>query len=152
MQPASVEYLWGEDRSEAAVDVMAKRWHDWLVNCTLEQFLEDDGSDPERWLSVKYGQMFYDGMRKALREGWAGTTQDILAFQSPWGFDVRDIRVPVTVVGGVLDYAVPIGHARWQAAHIPGARLMEFPDDGHSAVLVSGYVQVLREWAAQRGR
>ena len=58
-----------------------------------------------------------------------------MAFVSPWGFDPADVATPTLLLHGAADPVVPIGHARWLAAHIPGADLRITTDDGHVSVL-----------------
>jgi pimeloyl-ACP methyl ester carboxylesterase len=69
-------------------------------------------------------QNFFEGLRIST-EGWI---DDVLAFCSPWGFDVSDIRVPVYLWHGGRDVFSPVAHTQWLATHIPGA-LTEFPPD-----------------------
>jgi pimeloyl-ACP methyl ester carboxylesterase len=70
-------------------------------------------------------------IRRAVSTGHAGWLDDDLAFVKPWGFDVRDIAVPVAVWQGRHDRMVPFSHGEWLAAHIPGARDHLYDDEGH---------------------
>jgi pimeloyl-ACP methyl ester carboxylesterase len=62
----------------------------------------------------------------------AGWVDDGLAFVSPWRFELSSISTPVAVWAGAIDRLVPIGHARYLAAQIPGAELHIVPDRGHA--------------------
>lgn len=68
---------------------------------------------------------------RAGAQGMIGARDDGLALSAPWGFDVRDITVPVAVWQGRQDAMVPFGHGVWLADHIPGARRHLFEDEGH---------------------
>jgi pimeloyl-ACP methyl ester carboxylesterase len=67
----------------------------------------------------------------ALRDSPDGWSDDVLAFGSPWGFDVADIRVPVLLWGGMSDVFSPVGHTRWLAGRIPEAQVWTPPSRGH---------------------
>jgi pimeloyl-ACP methyl ester carboxylesterase len=49
----------------------------------------------------------------ALRDSTAGWIDDAIAFTSPWGFEVSDIRVPVLLWHGADDSFSPPSHSRW---------------------------------------
>jgi pimeloyl-ACP methyl ester carboxylesterase len=49
----------------------------------------------------------------------------------PWGFDLAQIDVPVSVWYGVNDVLSPRGHAEWLLAHIPNAGRQALPRGGH---------------------
>ncbi len=70
-------------------------------------------------------------LREAYRSGVDGWVDDDLALITPWGFDIADIRVPVTVRYGETDVLVPAEHGRWLAEHVPGARVVISHDGGH---------------------
>jgi pimeloyl-ACP methyl ester carboxylesterase len=73
---------------------------------------------------AELAQNFAEGLRHSAN-GWI---DDVLAFSSPWGFDVSDIRVPVYLWHGGRDVFSPVAHTQWLAKRIPGA-LTEFPPD-----------------------
>ncbi len=55
------------------------------------------------------------------RDGVDGWIDDVLAMMSPWGVDVNDINVPVSIWFGPDDVLCPRTHADWLIDHIPGA-------------------------------
>jgi pimeloyl-ACP methyl ester carboxylesterase len=69
--------------------------------------------------------------RRATLQGSRGLLEDNLVMVRPWGFDVADITVPVSVWQGSHDLMVPFAHGQWLAAHVPGARVHLFDDEGH---------------------
>ena len=75
-------------------------------------------------------------MRRAVMRGYFGYLDDNLAQGRDWGFRVADIRVPVVVRQGEIDRLVNIGHGRWLADAIPGARGVFFADAGHGSIVL----------------
>jgi pimeloyl-ACP methyl ester carboxylesterase len=57
----------------------------------------------------------------AARPALDGWLDDVLSLVNPWGFDVRQIRVPTLLWHGELDRFSPIEHFHWLAEHIRGA-------------------------------
>jgi pimeloyl-ACP methyl ester carboxylesterase len=76
-------------------------------------------------------QNFFAALRIS-PEGWI---DDVLAFCSPWGFDVSDIRVPVYLWHGGRDVFSPVAHTQWLAERIPGALTEIPPDRAHFGAL-----------------
>lgn len=70
-------------------------------------------------------------MREAYRPGVWGWVDDDLAFLGPWGFEVGEIRVPVTIRYGRNDVLVPAFHGAWLAAHVPDAQVVVEDGAGH---------------------
>jgi pimeloyl-ACP methyl ester carboxylesterase len=73
--------------------------------------------------------------RYAVAQGPVGMLEDTLQFVRPWGFDVSDLTVPVSIWQGAHDRMVPFGHGKWLAATIPGARAHLFDDEGHLSLV-----------------
>ena len=80
-------------------------------------------------------RLLVDSYDEAVSGGPAGWVDDVLALHRDWGFDVRDIRVPVYIWHGTQDNFVPVAHARWLAHKIPGALLDVQPGRGHFAAM-----------------
>jgi len=87
-------------------------------------------SEPDRIQMAKHLNRAKAHLLSCLEPGIDGWVDDDIAFTKPWGFDVRDIRVPVMLSYGRSDTLVPPAHGDWLAAHIPGA-VVEITDDGH---------------------
>ena len=96
-----------------------------------------------RSVTGAFGEYLAGTYRGAFRDGPWGWFDDDLAFVGDWGFDVADIRVPVSVWQGREDLFVPITHGEWLAAHIPGARAHLRPEHGHLSLGVSAFGEIL---------
>ena len=74
-----------------------------------------------------------EGLRNSI-EGWV---DDDLAFTRDWGFDIRDIDIPVLLFHGIEDRFVPTTHGEWLAARIPGVDARISKEDGHLTLLTT---------------
>jgi pimeloyl-ACP methyl ester carboxylesterase len=76
-------------------------------------------------------QMFAEMFRHAFVNGVWGWVDDDLAMLKPWGFDISEITVPITIRYGSKDVLVPAAHGDWLAAHVPNAKVFVAGDAGH---------------------
>jgi pimeloyl-ACP methyl ester carboxylesterase len=83
-----------------------------------------------------FARFTYDCTHMALEGSIEGWLDDDVLFTSPWGFDVRDISIPVLIFQGRQDLMVPYSHGEWLAARIPTAEARLSEDDGHLTLLV----------------
>ena len=78
---------------------------------------------------------FADFVLRTVREGMGetrdGLIDDDMAFVTPWGFELSQIRVPVLLLHGEHDQMVPISHGRWLASRITNVEARFLPNDGH---------------------
>ncbi|HEY6729816.1 MAG TPA: alpha/beta hydrolase [Solirubrobacterales bacterium] len=98
---------------------------------------------------------FLDFMVKSfpmlVSHGVDGWIDDDFAFFGDWGFDLAQVTVPVTIWQGGQDRIIPISHAEWLAANVPGARLRLKPEDGHVS-LFNHFGEMLDELVALGSR
>jgi pimeloyl-ACP methyl ester carboxylesterase len=87
-------------------------------------------------------------MQQALAPGIEGSWDDCVAQLTPWGFDVAQIPVPVLLLHGGQDRAVPFSHGQWLASHIPGAETWFFDDEGHA--LRESHIEDVHAWLVDR--
>jgi pimeloyl-ACP methyl ester carboxylesterase len=87
-------------------------------------------------------------MQQALAPGIEGSWDDCVAQITPWGFDVTQTSIPVLLLHGGQDRAVPFSHGQWLAAHIPGAETWFFDDEGHA--LREAHIEDVHTWLIDR--
>jgi pimeloyl-ACP methyl ester carboxylesterase len=85
----------------------------------------------DKGIRALLAQNFAEGLRNSA-DGWI---DDVLAFCSPWGFDVSDISVPVYLWHGGRDVFSPVSHTQWLARHIPYVRAHYSPGRTHFGAL-----------------
>lgn len=99
--------------------------------------------EPDRRMMADVGirRLLAENSQEALRYGPDGWIDDVLAFCSPWGIDVSDIKVPVLLWAGEEDVYSPVTHTRWLGDHIPDALVQIPPESAHfDALNVLTYV------------
>jgi pimeloyl-ACP methyl ester carboxylesterase len=86
---------------------------------------------------------------RAIEPGIAGWRDDDIAFVTPWGFELDEIRVPALLWQGGQDKMVPVEHGRWLAERIPGVEAHISEEDGHLSIAV-GRLGEIYDWVASR--
>ena len=92
-------------------------------------------------------QLVADLVDAARRGGLRAPLDDLALFGRHWGFELADVRVPITFFGGTSDVIVPYVHAERQAKRVEGAQLRTVPGTGHFAgwTEVDQVLDVLRQ-------
>jgi len=98
-----------------------------LANGTDAIFTRGD----QEALRGPYGDYMKALFGAGLEDGVDGWVDDELAYVKPWGFDPRDIAVPVQLWHGRQDRMVPYAHGVWLAHRLPRVDARMSPDDGH---------------------
>jgi pimeloyl-ACP methyl ester carboxylesterase len=84
-------------------------------------------------------------LQDGLSQGADGYIDDSISDIRPWGFDLNSIKVPVQLWHGQDDRSVPLSHAKWLAAHVPGAEIHLEPGEGHISLFARRIPEV-QEW------
>ena len=141
--------LYFSDPEEARRDLREGR--DEILASTPEQLAQDIESllspadakvltgDLARWLTKTN--------KVAVSPGDQGWWDDGVAHLTDWGFDFRDIRVPVKIWHGRQDRFVPVRHGEWLAATVPGAEADISDRDGHLTMI--GRIGEIHDWLLQ---
>jgi pimeloyl-ACP methyl ester carboxylesterase len=79
----------------------------------------------------EWRQRFDEDFREALKQGPGAAVHDLALGRGPLGVDLGDLTVETVLLHGARDVNAPVGIARWVAAHVPSARLIEQPQSGH---------------------
>jgi pimeloyl-ACP methyl ester carboxylesterase len=109
-----------------------RRWPERAIRSTSGQAPTADRATMDR---PAVRAAYIDSYRLAPSTSARAAAQDFSLFTKDWGFRLEDITPRVHVWHGDDDHNVPISHGRLQAARIPGARLHEFPGEGHLLAL-----------------
>jgi pimeloyl-ACP methyl ester carboxylesterase len=86
-------------------------------------------------LTGAFAEYMHECNVHGLAAGVDGWIDDDFAFLEPWGFDVAGIDRPVLLLHGEDDRFVPVSHAHWLAARIPGVEARIDPSDGHLTLI-----------------
>jgi pimeloyl-ACP methyl ester carboxylesterase len=82
-------------------------------------------------------------MHDALRDGVIGYAEDEYAFFRNWGFDTKEIQVPVLIWQGLDDLSVSPHMARWLNANISNPTLKLLEGQHHSSIMVEKRAEIL---------
>jgi pimeloyl-ACP methyl ester carboxylesterase len=123
---------------KAALDAILSRFLLELQNATPEGIVESLRTvlpDVDRAvLTDEFGEDMAASFREGLRLGTDGWFDDDMAFISPWGFGLDEVRVPTSLWQGDLDLMVPFAHGEWLASHVPGGSAHLLAGEGHLSV------------------
>jgi pimeloyl-ACP methyl ester carboxylesterase len=92
---------------------------------SLLNALEKEMADADRRIAFDVGirRHLIETYREAIKNGPYGWIDDVLAFRSPWGFDLGKITTPVRLWHGDQDVFSPLAHSQWMADKIPSASM-----------------------------
>lgn len=88
-------------------------------------------------LTGDYANFVASSFHRSTENGIWGWFDDDMAFIRPWGFELSGMSVPVTVWQGAQDMMVPLGHGKWLASHVSGARSELRPEHGHLSLALA---------------
>jgi pimeloyl-ACP methyl ester carboxylesterase len=126
-------------RSEMLADSAAE------PNATFEHFVAEAD---RRSITPASAAFAAARQRHALSPGIWGWYDDDLTETVPWGFDLGQITVPVSIWHGGQDRYVALAHGRWLADAIPGARGHLLPTEGHFSLFGTRFQDVLDDLTA----
>ena len=104
---------------------------------TLLKDVMAEMSGPDKRIAFDAGirRRLLETYGEALKHGPGGWIDDVLAFRSPWGFSLSEIKVPVRLWHGEADVFSPPQHSRWLAERIPNAKIEVQAGAAHFAAM-----------------
>lgn len=122
----------------SSVEPMVKEWAQAMLAADAQSVMaavESIVSDVDKAeLSGELAEFLHACGQVGLGSGVDGWVDDDLAFVKPWGFDVSDIKVPVSIWQGAQDLMVPFSHGHWLAENVNGADTKLIEDFGHFTI------------------
>jgi pimeloyl-ACP methyl ester carboxylesterase len=82
-------------------------------------------------------------MSDALRDGAIGYADDEYAFLQNWGYETKDVLVPVGIWQGLDDRSVSPHMARWLNENIVNPELNLFEDQHHGSIMVENREEII---------
>ena len=71
-----------------------------------------------------------------------GVAMDVRLPIRPLGFNLDDIRFPITFFHGTKDNTVPIEVVEWMVPRIPNAKLVTYSNDGHMSTIIDHFDEI----------
>ena len=120
------------------INDLVKRFQGWLEKDDSAQFTpkEVSANDKKAQESPSWKELF-DSCDLTMRAGWDWVADDYSSYLKPWGFDPRNVKVPVIIWQGALDKNVPPQHGQWLAQHIPNSTLNLIEDESHIGLYIN---------------
>ena len=79
----------------------------------------------------EFKAMFLDDLLNGSRKQLSAPLADVLLFSRHWGFEARDVQVPVRWWHGDADHIIPFAHGQHMVARLPNAELVVQPGESH---------------------
>ena len=154
------DFDWFQDQTPEMVEeakISAKSLEDSIAfkekyytefrDMTAEQFLVEYEKRPSfKEFETAYRAFSNDlsfSMHNALRDGVLGYAEDEYAFLSNWGFETKEIQVPVGIWQGLDDMSVSPHMARWLNANILNPTLELLEGQHHGSIMVEKRSEIL---------
>lgn len=149
MAPENVEEFGAAIAGEAVLVPELERWREQLADVQGAHVASSLGGlvtdVDKRALTGEFAESVAASFRRGVLHGVAGWRDDDLAFTRDWGFDLNQINRPVAVWQGGEDRMVPFAHGQWLAAHIPGARVHLYPNEGHLSLAIAAMDRIVAD-------
>ncbi|MFM8843815.1 MAG: alpha/beta fold hydrolase [Actinomycetota bacterium] len=129
-----------DEYADALRDIndLVKRFQGWQNKDVGEQFTpkEVSANDKKAQQSPSW-KILFESCELTMNAGWDWVADDYSSYLKPWGFDPRDVKVPVVIWQGGLDKNVPPQHGKWLAANIPNSKLLLIEDESHVGLYIN---------------
>ena len=143
MQQADID-----EYADALRDIkdLVKRFQGGLATDPSAQFTPKEVSaNDKRAQQSPSWKILFDSCDLTMKSGWDWVADDYSSYLRPWGFDPREIRVPVILWQGGLDKNVPPQHGQWLAKHIPNSKLKLIEDESHVGLYINYEQQAMKD-------
>ena len=91
----------------------------------------------------------FESQRRAWEASADGVLADAEVYARPWGFSLRELRVPVRLWHGTEDRAYSIEVANYVASRIPDCELRLIEGEGHYSLPIRHMREILSDLIAR---
>jgi pimeloyl-ACP methyl ester carboxylesterase len=104
--------------------------------------------DQETLNEPRTRQSFLNLLHEAFRQGGRGLAYDALLIARPWGFSLREIKLPIDLWHGDADRSAPLAMGGFMAEQLPNSYLHILRGEGHFSVPLRHFPAILRRLVA----
>lgn len=149
MAPENHEEFGASVAGEQSLRAFLEPLQEHLTRISGDQVADSLGGlvdEPDRAvLTGEFADSVAGSFREAMRVGVDGWVDDDLAFVRPWGFELGDVHVPVSLWQGSDDRMVPYAHGGFLAERLPDVRAHLLAGEGHLSIALGRFADVLAE-------
>ncbi|MBY0316116.1 MAG: alpha/beta hydrolase [Bdellovibrionales bacterium] len=123
-------------------------WKENISKLDEVLFTQEDQFNPQDYKVLTdpiLGPELMNMTKTSLQKGAGGVVEDIYVFGSDWGFNISEIKCPVTLWHGSRDNIVHKRFSKFMKNRIPRARLRFIPNESHYSLLLNYRDQILEE-------
>jgi len=135
-----------DEYADALHDIndLVNRFKKWLDPEQLTEALSAEPHPNEAKAQAKESYpIFFNSLFTTMNAGWDWVADDYSSYLNPWGFDPRDITVPVIIWQAGLDLNVPVQHGKWLRENITGSQLVLIDDESHIGMFINYENQIM---------
>ena len=127
------------------INLLVKRFQKWTEGDVGETITGAELSERDQLASTKpTWKAALDSCAFTMAQGWGWVADDYSSYLKPWGFDPRDVKVPIIIWQAELDVNVPIQHGQWLAKYLPNARLEVRDGESHMGIFVNYEEEIMQ--------
>ncbi|MEM7330625.1 MAG: alpha/beta hydrolase [Chloroflexota bacterium] len=104
---------------------------------SLERMLSDLPDVDKALFKGELATHFLTTGQESFTQGVQGNIVEGRIYAEPWGFNLRDIKIPVSIWQGSLDVNVPLSNGRILADEIPNANAHFIEEEGHLSLIIN---------------
>lgn len=120
-----------------------KEFRDMTAEQFLTEYAKRSSFESFETIYREFSKDLSFSMHEALRDGVIGYAEDEYAFLRNWGFETKEIQVPVLIWQGLDDLSVSPHMARWLNANISNPTLKLLEGQHHSSIMVEKRAEIL---------
>lgn len=121
----------GSDALRPLLELEAAKFRAVAVEEVAEALGDLASPADKAYATGEFASRLLASVNRGVAHGIDGWIDDDLAFIRPWGFDLADITVPVSIWHGTADWTVPFAHGKWLAVNVAGAVPHLYDNEGH---------------------
>ena len=127
------------------ISLLVARFQKWQNGDVAETIVGAELSERDKLAAEKLSwKIALDSCEFTFMQGWDWVADDYSSYLKPWGFDPRDVQVPVVIWQAELDRNVPIQHGKWLADNLPNTRLEIRKGESHMGIFVNYEEEIMQ--------